>query len=82
MIVDLADLMSIQKFAIMVMNNYPRVDILINNAGVLINGREDKAEVQATTKDGFEIHFGTNYLGHFYLTNLLLDHLKKSRSSR
>jgi len=81
MILDLADLKSIQKFAIMVVNKYSRVDILINNAGVAINGDEAKTE-QATTTDGFEIHFGTNYLGHFHLTNLLSDHLKKSTSSR
>jgi NAD(P)-dependent dehydrogenase (short-subunit alcohol dehydrogenase family) len=77
---DLADLKSIKKFALKVTREYSRVDILINNAGVL-NGVGGPG-VPKCTKDGFEVHFGTNYLGHFHLTNLLSDHLKKSRSSR
>jgi NAD(P)-dependent dehydrogenase (short-subunit alcohol dehydrogenase family) len=59
---DLADLASIRRFADEW--NEP-IDVLVNNAGVMLIP-------QSTTADGFELHFGTNHLGHFALTNLLL----------
>jgi NAD(P)-dependent dehydrogenase (short-subunit alcohol dehydrogenase family) len=59
---DLADLASVRAFAAGVDGN---VDLLINNAGVM-------AVPEARTKDGFELQIGTNHLGHFALTNLLL----------
>ncbi|MET0693826.1 MAG: oxidoreductase [Propionibacteriaceae bacterium] len=62
---DLADLSSIRRFAA---EWEGPVDVLINNAGVM-------AIPEARTKDGFEMQFGTNHLGHFALTNLLLPHL-------
>ena len=52
-----------------------RVDVLINNAGLMLSKRQ-------VTKDGFEMTFGVNHLGHFLLTNLLLDRLKATPSSR
>lgn len=59
---DLADLSSVREFA----ENTDSVDVLINNAGVM-------ALPQKRTADGFEMQFGTNHLGHFALTGLLLD---------
>jgi NAD(P)-dependent dehydrogenase (short-subunit alcohol dehydrogenase family) len=59
---DLADLSSVRRFA----DAWDGpIDVLINNAGVML-------QPQGTTVDGFELHFGTNHLGHFALTNLLL----------
>jgi len=68
---DLARITSIRAFAEDFTDEEERLDILINNAGVV----SPKAE---TTDDGFEIHMGVNHLGHFLLTNLLLDHLEQS----
>ncbi|MFD7975308.1 oxidoreductase [Streptomyces sp. NPDC059071] len=62
---DLADLASVREFAA---NWHGDLDLLINNAGVM-NVPEGR------TKDGFETQFGTNHLGHFALTNLLLPHI-------
>ncbi|MFB4269393.1 oxidoreductase [Nonomuraea sp. GTA35] len=64
---DLADLSSIRAFA---ENSTEPIDVLINNAGVMIPplGR---------TADGFELQFGTNHLGHFALTNLLLPRIRR-----
>ncbi|MCA2209980.1 oxidoreductase [Nocardia rosealba] len=61
---DLADLNSVRAFA----ESIERVDVLINNAGVM-------ALPLRRTADGFEMQFGTNHLGHFALTNLLLDRI-------
>jgi NAD(P)-dependent dehydrogenase (short-subunit alcohol dehydrogenase family) len=51
------------------------IDLLINNAGVMFTPR-------STTKDGFELQFGTNHLGHFAFTGLLLDHVLAAPGSR
>ncbi len=61
---DLANLESVRAFA----DSVERVDVLVNNAGVM-------ALPLRRTTDGFEMQFGTNYLGHFALTNLLLDRI-------
>ncbi|KAL7048379.1 hypothetical protein ACKWTF_003330 [Chironomus riparius] len=72
---DLASLKSIRKFSEKFYKLETKLDILINNAGVLTPKKQ-------LTEDGFEMHMGVNYLGHFLLTNLLLDMLKASEPSR
>jgi NAD(P)-dependent dehydrogenase (short-subunit alcohol dehydrogenase family) len=70
-VLDLADLDSVRSFA----EGVEAVDVLVNNAGVMMCPRQ-------TTADGFELQFGTNHLGHFALTGLLLDKLRAGRDSR
>jgi NAD(P)-dependent dehydrogenase (short-subunit alcohol dehydrogenase family) len=72
---DLADLTSIRSFADAVQASYPSVDLLINNAGVMAIPRQ-------TTADGFEMQLGTNHLGHFALTGLLLPLLQRTPDAR
>lgn len=72
---DLADLESVRKFAHKMNTELTRLDLLINNAGIMMCP-------YWKTKDGFEMQFGTNHLGHFLLTNLLLDLMKKTVASR
>lgn len=73
---DLADLDSVREFAAGVIAAFPDgIDFLINNAGVMAPPRKE-------TADGFELQFGTNHLGHFALTGLLFDQLKKKPDSR
>ncbi|KAK2853610.1 hypothetical protein Q5P01_006271 [Channa striata] len=72
---DLASLQSVRDLAKDVQENEERLDILINNAGIMQCPKWK-------TKDGFEMQFGVNHLGHFLLTNCLLDLLKKSAPSR
>ncbi|KAF3836023.1 hypothetical protein F7725_028581, partial [Dissostichus mawsoni] len=72
---DLADTKSICLFAENIYNNEKTLHFLINNAGVAMCP-------YATTVDGYEMQFGVNHLGHFFLTFLLLDLLKHSAPSR
>ncbi|MDT0123087.1 oxidoreductase [Paenibacillus sp. RRE4] len=72
---DLSNLSSIRAFANVIMENYDRLDILINNAGIMFGP-------YSKTVDGFENQFGTNHLGHFALTGLLMPLLKKTEASR
>ncbi len=72
---DLGSLASIRRAAQALRASYPRIDLLINNAGVMWTPKQ-------VTEDGFELQFGTNHLGHFALTGLLLDHLLAVRGSR
>ena len=72
---DLASLDSVRKCAAKILEEEPRIDILINNAGL-------HSPHTSHTEDGFEKHMGVNHLGHFLLTNLLLDRLKEAPSAR
>jgi NAD(P)-dependent dehydrogenase (short-subunit alcohol dehydrogenase family) len=72
---DLTSLDSVRAAADDLKANYPAIDLLINNAGVMFTPK-------ATTNDGFELQFGTNHLGHFALTGLLLDRVLESPGSR
>jgi NAD(P)-dependent dehydrogenase (short-subunit alcohol dehydrogenase family) len=72
---DLTSLASIRAAAEQLRSDYDRIDLLINNAGVMYTPK-------STTKDGFELQFGTNHLGHFAFTGLLLDRLLPVAGSR
>jgi NAD(P)-dependent dehydrogenase (short-subunit alcohol dehydrogenase family) len=72
---DLSSLSSVRAAAAALRKAYPRIDLLINNAGVMWTPKQ-------VTDDGFEMQFGTNHLGHFALTALLLDNLLPVRGSR
>ncbi len=73
---DLASLDSVRTFAAKSAADHPAVDLLVNNAGLVLLGP------RRTTADGFELHLGTNMLGHFALTGLLLDKLAAAREPR
>ncbi|MCG5451639.1 SDR family NAD(P)-dependent oxidoreductase [Micromonospora hortensis] len=72
---DLTSLESVRAAAAGLRATHPRIDLLINNAGVMYTPRQ-------TTRDGFEMQFGTNHLGHFALTGLVLDLLLPVPGSR
>jgi len=72
---DLSSLTSVRAAAAALRKAYPRIDLLINNAGVMWTPKQ-------LTADGFELQFGTNHLGHFALTGLLLNNLLPVRGSR
>ncbi|WP_169987811.1 oxidoreductase [Microbispora sp. H10836] len=73
---DLASLASVHAFAKDLTAGFPAIDLLVNNAGVVLLGPA------RTTADGFELQFGTNMLGHFALTGLLLDNLGRADAAR
>jgi NAD(P)-dependent dehydrogenase (short-subunit alcohol dehydrogenase family) len=73
---DLTSLESVRRAADQLRADYPRIDLLINNAGVMY------VPTRETTKDGFEMQFGTNHLGHFALTGQLLENIVPVDGSR
>ena len=73
---DLTSLDSVRKAADELRSTNPRIDLLINNAGVMY------VPTRETTQDGFEMQFGTNHLGHFALTGQLLDNILPVEGSR
>ncbi|MBN1669125.1 MAG: SDR family NAD(P)-dependent oxidoreductase, partial [Anaerolineales bacterium] len=72
---DLASLASVRQFAEQFKAQYARLDILLNNAGIMM-------VPYGLTEDGFERQLGTNHLGHFALTGLLIDLLMATPGSR
>jgi len=72
---DLSSLDAVRNFVEKFNSEYDRLDILVNNAGLMI-------PPYGKTKDGFELQFGINYLGHFLLTGLLLEPLKNAAEAR
>lgn len=72
---DLGSLESIRAFADELTAAHPAIHLLVNNAGIMMPPR-------STTADGFELQFGTNHLGHFALTGVLLDALRNSVAAR
>jgi NAD(P)-dependent dehydrogenase (short-subunit alcohol dehydrogenase family) len=70
-LLDLADLASVRRFA----DDVSELDVLINNAGIMM-------PPHSLTADGFELQFGTNHLGHFALTGLLLERLAQGNDPR
>ncbi|MGW6007792.1 oxidoreductase [Streptomyces sp. NPDC055210] len=73
---DLASLGSVRAFAAGLAADHPAIDLLVNNAGLVLLGP------RRTSVDGFELQLGTNMLGHFALTGLLLDRLAAAREPR
>jgi len=72
---DLSSLASVREAAARLRSDYHRIDLLVNNAGVMYTP-------QSATADGFELQFGTNHLGHFALTGLVLDRMLAVDRSR
>jgi NAD(P)-dependent dehydrogenase (short-subunit alcohol dehydrogenase family) len=75
MSLDLASFRSIRSFAADVLDRFDHLDVLVNNAGLILYRR-------AETQEGFEETFGVNHLGHFLLTDQLLERLRASAPSR
>lgn len=72
---DLSSMMEVRRLAADIRGQYPRLDVLINNAGTV-------SQTRRVTAEGFELTFAVNHLSHFLLTTLLLDRLKSSAPSR
>lgn len=75
LLLDLSKLSSVRAFAQQFLDKYQRLDLLVNNAGVMV-------PPFSLTEDGFELQMGVNYFGHFLLTRLLLNRLLETPYSR
>ena len=75
-LLDLASLASVESFVDALAAEHRQVDLLINNAGVMA------VPTRHETRDGFELQFGTNYLGHFALTGRLMPMLRRGAAAR
>jgi retinol dehydrogenase-12 len=75
LVADLSSQVEVRRLADEIRKRYDRIDVLLNNAGVILTDRQ-------TTKDGLEATFATNHIAYFLLTTLLLDVLEKSAPSR
>jgi NAD(P)-dependent dehydrogenase (short-subunit alcohol dehydrogenase family) len=75
LVADLSDLAQVRRMAADLKARYPRLDLLVNNAGAFYMRRQESA-------DGYELTLAVNYLSHFLLTNLLLDTLRASAPAR
>ena len=73
---DLNDLTSVKAFTVEFGKKYDKVDILLNNAGIM------SLQTRQETVQGFEKQIGVNHIGHFFLTNLLMDKIKASGQGR
>lgn len=74
-IVDLSDLKSVKLFSESIKSKHKRLDVLINNAGVMF-------PPPSKTKDGYELQFGVNYMAHFALTAYLFELIQSTKNSR
>ncbi|ODS54121.1 MAG: 3-oxoacyl-ACP reductase [Acidobacteria bacterium SCN 69-37] len=73
---DFSSLDEVRQFAAAVERDYPRIDVLVNNAGVWNRGERQ------VSRDGYELHFAVNYLAHFLLTRELLPRVVEAAPSR
>jgi NAD(P)-dependent dehydrogenase (short-subunit alcohol dehydrogenase family) len=76
MLVDMGEMASVKRFADALRAKFDRLDVLVNNAGV------GGALLQEWCADGYCVQFGVNYLGHFYLTTLVMDLLRAAPEAR
>jgi NAD(P)-dependent dehydrogenase (short-subunit alcohol dehydrogenase family) len=72
---DLSSLAAVRDLADRILSEYDRLDVLVNNAGIIVQERKE-------SEDGYELTFAVNYLSHFLLTSLLLPLLKGSAPAR
>jgi len=75
---DLGNFDSVRKFATDVTKEYPKIHLLVNNAGIMIND----GKIHKQDNGDLELHMTVNHLGPFLLTNLLLENIKNAAPSR